>query len=125
MEQRAMGTEADTDLGTDDTAIVLKAATRAADWLRISDEELSRIIGTPDVQSSSPSSKVRRAALENALCFVRIFQSLSASVGGHADTAISWLDSPNTALQARPRELMQSDAGRRRLLDYLENRGSL
>lgn len=108
-------------------AVVTRAAIRAADQLKVSAETLAAIIGVSEVTISH----LRRgcSALEPgtepfdlAILFVQLFRSLDAAVGGDEEVAADWLVSPNTALNARPIEKLQTMAG---LVDVIAYLGTL
>ncbi len=111
-------------------AIVTKAAIRAADQLKISAETLAAIIGVNEVTIS----RIRRGGsafepgtkpFELAVLFVQLFSALDAIVGGDEEVVISWLVSPNTALDARPIEKLQTVAGLVGVIAYLDARRAL
>jgi len=62
---------------------------------------------------------------ELALHLVRLFRSLDAIVGGHQAVARAWLANENTALAARPLDLIQSIAGLMNVIAYLDARRAL
>lgn len=111
-------------------AVVTKAAIRAADKLNISAETLAAIIGVSEVTIS----RIRRGGsalepgtkpFELAVLFVQLFRSLDAIVGGDDEVAASWLESPNTTLDTRPIEKLQTVAGLVDIIAYLEARRAL
>lgn len=111
-------------------AVVAKAALRAAEHLGIADGLLARIIGL----SPPTVSRMRRGAyaleagqkpFELAVLFVRLYRSLDAIVGGEDRVAGAWIKNPNTALGARPIDLMQSVAGLVHVIDYLDSRRAI
>lgn len=111
-------------------AVVAEAAIRAADQLKISAETLAAIIGVSEVTIS----RIRRGGsalapgtkpFELAALFVQLFRSLDALVGGDEEVAASWLVSPNTTLDARPIEKLQTVAGLVDVIAYLDARRAL
>ena len=108
-------------------AAVTKEAIRAADRLKISAETLPAIIGVSEVTISrisrdgsalEPGTK----PFEQAVLLVQLFRSLGATVGGDDEVAANWLVSPNTTLDARPIEKVQTVAGLVDVIAYLDAR---
>ena len=62
---------------------------------------------------------------ELAILFVRLYRSLDAIVGGDDDVAGASLRNPNTALAARPVELIQTVPGLVNVLQYLDARRAI
>lgn len=110
-----------------DSVLVTQAAVRAASHLGISNKALARIIG---VSESTVSRMSRRhhalepdqKPFELALLFVRLYRSLDAIVGGDDRVASLWLANPNTALDGRPLDLIQTVAGLGNVIQYLDAR---
>jgi transcriptional regulator with XRE-family HTH domain len=110
-----------------DSAIVSKAAIRAAERLGVSQRDLGMIIGV----SESTVSRLKTGdfpldrdpkAFELSLLFIRLYRSLDAIVGGEAKAAASWLRSYNTALETRPIDAIQSITGLMNVIEYLDSR---
>jgi transcriptional regulator with XRE-family HTH domain len=110
-----------------DSAIVSKAAIRAAERLGVSQRDLAMIIGV----SESTVSRIKTGdfpldrdpkAFELSLLFIRLYRSLDAIVGGDAKAAASWLRSYNTALETRPIDAIQSITGLMNVIEYLDSR---
>jgi len=108
-------------------AIVTKATLRAAEKLNVENEALARVIGV----SASTVSCMRQGeyplapshkAFELAVLFVRLYRSLNAMVGGDDAVAAAWLANDNTALNAKPLELIQTVAGLGHVIQYLDAR---
>lgn len=113
-----------------DTAIVTKAAFRAAARLGLSNRVLSRVLGLSEASVSrmgsgtfalSPGDK----SFELALMFVRLFRSLDAIMGGDEAAARGWMQSENTALGGIPREMIQTLPGLLNVVGYLDARRAL
>ena len=108
-------------------AVLTKAALRAADRLGLSGRQLAEIIGVSEATVSrwkrgdsllEPGSK----PFELAALLVRTFRSLDAITGGDEAVARRWLAAPNTALAARPVELMTQVQGLVDVTTYLDAR---
>lgn len=111
-------------------AVITKATIRAADQLQITARTLAAIIGI----SEATASRMKRGSFglepgtkpfELAILFVRLFRSLDAIVGGDDQVAASWLTNPNTALDARPIEKLQTVSGLVDVIAYLDARRAL
>ena len=111
-------------------AVLSKAVARAAERLNVSRALLAKVLGV------SPSTITRlyagdyqleqhRKEWEFALLFVRLFRSLDAIVGGDDAVAASWIANPNTALNARPIEKLQTVSGLVDVIAYLDARRAL
>lgn len=114
-------------LNDSDVAIAMKAAARAAECLQVSDQVLGLILGLPDaivpqMKDGIAPVDLTRHAVEPALLFVRIYHLLNTIVGGNEAAAASWLNSYNTALNARPVDAAQSVLGLGQIVEYLEAR---
>ncbi|MGV3650459.1 MAG: MbcA/ParS/Xre antitoxin family protein [Devosia sp.] len=110
--------------------VLTKAVIRAADRLGVTAGTLATIIGVSEASVSrmkrgsfalEPGSK----PFELGVLFIRLFRSLDAIVGGEEAVAARWLVSPNTALDARPIEKMQSVSGLVDVIAYLDARRAL
>lgn len=123
------------DLGTTptpawDSALVTKAAIRAADKLRISNKVLAGVIGVSEATVSR--MKNGKHALEAggkpfqlAVLLLRLYRSLDALIGGDDVAASAWLSNTNTALGAAPIELIQSVSGLMNVIQYLDARRAI
>jgi hypothetical protein len=106
-------------------AVLTKAVVRAADLLGLRQRELASVLGVSDATASRLYggkyllSSDRAKEWELALLFVRLFRSLDA-LWGHGEAARAWLDGPNLALGASPRELLGRVEGLVRVVDYLD-----
>ena len=105
--------------------ILSKALLRAADLWQISDNDISRIVGT----SPSTLSRIRNHKSfikpeskegEMALLFIRAFRSLGAFLGDRMDIQVKWLNAYNKALNAIPAQRMQSSEGLVHVVQYLD-----
>jgi uncharacterized protein (DUF2384 family) len=111
-----------------ESAIVAKAALRAADRLDVTTKLLAKIIGV----SEATISRMRRGEhpLENkpfelAVMFVRLYRSLDAVIGGDDAVAKTWLRNKNSALKEAPIDLVQSVWGLTEVIQYLDARRAL
>ena len=105
--------------------VITKATVNAADLLNIKGADLANILGL----SASSVSRMRqgeyqldpaRKEWQIAVLFVRLFRSLDSIVAGREKDAIAWLNSENTALLARPMDMLKDVAGLVHVLDYLD-----
>jgi Protein of unknown function (DUF2384) len=110
-----------------DSALVTKAAIRAADKLRVNNKALAGVIGVSEATVSR--MKNGKHALEAgskpfqlAVLLVRLYRSLDALVGGDDVAARAWLSNTNTVLGAAPIELIQSVSGLMNVIQYLDAR---
>jgi uncharacterized protein (DUF2384 family) len=110
--------------------VITKAVLRAADQLRLTARILATIIGV----SEATVSRMKRGEFalqpgtkpfELAILLVRLFRSLDAIVGGEEAVARAWLDNPNTVLDARPIEKLQTVSGLVDVIAYLDARRAL
>jgi len=111
-------------------AVVTKAVVRAADRLHLTARTLATVIGVSEATVSR--MKRREFGLEPgtkpfelAVLFIRLFRSLDAIVGGDDEAAASWLVNPNTSLDARPIEKLQTVSGLVDVIAYLDARRAL
>lgn len=105
--------------------VINKATLNAADYLRLSNAELAKIIGVSEATVSrarnsgamlSNNQKVR----EVALLFVRLYRSLDAFIGGEDDVSAKWLRAPNKAFGKPPAEMIVTLPGLIAVIDYLD-----
>ena len=87
-----------------ESAIVAKAALRAADRLDVTNKLLAKIL---------------------AVMFVRLYRSLDAVIGGDDAVAKAWLRNKNSALKEAPIDLVQSVWGLTEVIQYLDARRAL
>jgi hypothetical protein len=108
-----------------DGALLAKAFLRAGNILRLTQKELSGVLGVSEPtlsrlvhkgHSISPQDKDG----EIALLFLRIFRSLDALFGGHEVDMQKWFDSPNHYLKGIPRNLIKSLQGLFDVASYLD-----
>ena len=111
----------------EESAVVTRAALRAADRLGIKNNALAKIIGL----SEPTISRMRKGEFrlepgqkpfELAILFVRFYRSLDAIVGGSDAVAADWMRNKNSVLGASPLELIQTVAGLANAIEYLDSR---
>jgi len=111
----------------DETAVVTRAALRAADQLGLRNNIVARVIGVSEPTLSRMRSGDYRLSREQkpfelAVLFVRLYRSLDAIVDGDSHVAQSWMRNENTALNGRPLDLIQTVAGLTHVIQYLDAR---
>ncbi len=113
-----------------DSAVVGKAAVRAAERLGLNGRRLGAILGLSEASISrlkrqdlalQPTDK----AFELALLFIRLFRSLDAVTGGDEATARAWMSNHNTALDGVPADKILTISGLIDALAYLDARRAL
>jgi transcriptional regulator with XRE-family HTH domain len=109
----------------DAAATLSKAVARTLNLLQLKQATLARILGVSPATASRlcagayQLSPTRAKEWELALLLVRLFRSLDAILG-HGDSAQQWLSGHNTALNARPVELIETAEGLVRVVHYLD-----
>lgn len=110
----------------DPVRVLTQAVTSAAELMGLNKATLAKILGI------SPASAGRMVAgqyqlnqnskeWDMALLLVRLFRSLDAIMAGDEHALRSWLKSRNTALNAKPIELMTDAAGLVHTVDYVDS----
>ena len=118
---RAVAAELEPEAGP----TVTKAMVRAAGLLGINQTEVAGILGVSRATASRlfagayQLSPTRKKEWELSLLFIRLYRSLDAIIG-HGQAARTWLEGPNTALGARPLDLLTSAEGLVRTVHYLD-----
>lgn len=112
---------------TDRGAVLTKATVRAAARLGMSGQLLASALGVSAAQVSRFHSNEavladRSKPFELAALLVRVFRSLDAITGGDETAARAWFRSPNSALGARPMDLIASVQGLVDVASYLDAR---
>ena len=74
--------------------------------------------GLAELQGDTPSGQL-------ALTLIKIYQSLTANVGGDEQACKQWVCSHNTGLAGTPALLMQSEGGLNAVLAYLQSMEAL
>lgn len=122
-----MLTVAQPNSSPDRSAILTKAVIRTAERLNLSGRLLADVLGISEAQVSRLRKGEATLAdpgkpFELAVLLVRAFRSLDAITGGDEQVARAWLTSPNTALNARPAELIATVQGLVDVVAYLDAR---
>ena len=106
--------------------VLTHSALRTGSLLGLSHAELARALGldqstvsamadgSAELQSDFPSGQL-------ALTLIKIYQSLTANVGGDEQACKQWVCSHNTGLAGTPALLMQSEEGINAVLAYLQS----
>lgn len=107
--------------------VITKAVLKAASNLGIKNKELGRILGLSEatisrLRSSQKLIEPSEKAFELAALFARMYRSLDSITGGDDNVSSQWLRNPNTALQARPLDSIQSVQGLVGVIQYLDSR---
>ena len=110
---------------SDPGAVLTQALLRAAGLLGLPSAALARVLGVSEASVSRLVSGVRTiepASKEGelALLLVRVYRSLDTLVGNDAAQCKAWLESPNRALNGRPRELLERADELVAVLAYLD-----
>ena len=113
-----------------DSALVTKAAIRAADKLGINSKVLAVVIGVSEatvsrMKSGKHALEADGKPFELAVLLVRLYRSLDSLIGGDDIAARAWLSNTNTVLGAAPIELIQSVSGLMNVIQYLDARRAL
>lgn len=107
--------------------VLTTAVIRAAERLRLPGRVLAATIGVSEPTVSrmrsggfqlTPGSK----PFELGVLLARLYRSLDTLVGGEDALAAQWLATSNTALQAKPMDLIQSINGLMDVIAYLDAR---
>jgi transcriptional regulator with XRE-family HTH domain len=120
-----MGAVQQIEVAPDPASTLTKAVVRAAGLLGLTQAALAEVLGMSGatasrlVGGSYRLQPARKREWEFALLFVRLFRSLDAIVGNEHDAGL-WLRHDNTALGARPLDLIRSAEGLVRVLHYLD-----
>ena len=111
-------------------AVLTKATLRSAGLLGVSNSVLARAVGLSEASISRMSSgskafEVGSKPAELAALVIRVYRSLDALVGNSEEHRRLWMTSFNTALNATPREAIQSAEGLVRVVTYLDGARAL
>ena len=106
--------------------VLTHSALRAGALLGLSHAKLARALGLDqstvsamehglaELQGDTPSGQL-------ALTLIKIYQSLTANVGGDEQACKQWVCSHNTGFVGTPALLMQSEGGLNTVLAYLQS----
>jgi transcriptional regulator with XRE-family HTH domain len=105
--------------------VLTGAVLRACALLEISQTSLAQILGlSPSTISRMANGTYtlddQKKEWELGALFVRLFRSLDAVIGSNDAAARGWLNGENSALAARPIELIRSTEGLVRVVQYLD-----
>lgn len=111
-------------------AVLTKATLRSAGLLGLSNSVLARAVGLSEASISRMSSgakefEVGSKPAELAALVIRVYRSLDALVGNSDEHRRLWMTSYNRALNATPREAIQSAEGLVRVVTYLDGARAL
>lgn len=107
------------------SAVLTKATLRAAELLGLNSSELAVVLGVSEPTVSRLKANSRPINPESkegelALMLVRLFRSLDPLTGGDSGKRKQWMDSYNSALLGRPKQLIRKVDGLVRTLAYLD-----
>jgi hypothetical protein len=106
-------------------AVLTKAALRSAGLLGLNNAALARAVGLSEATVSRMSSGAKAFDIgskpaELAALLIRVYRSLDALVGNSEEHRHLWMGSYNRAINAVPREAVQSAEGLVRVVTYLD-----
>jgi len=110
----------------DATQVVNKATLKAAQYLQLTQKELSQIVGVSTPQISRLFNNGAQCINQNtkewecALLFLRLIRSLEAIIGEDPHQAREWLYSYNQHLAEKPIEMIKSIPGLNEVVLYLD-----
>ena len=114
----------------DDEIALSKAVLRACDQLGISERAMASVLGIPEpnvsrMRDGSLMLSRHGKAFEQGRVLLRIYDTLNMITHGDEEAARAWLLAKNTALGARPIELIKTAHGLVDVEGYLRIRSSL
>lgn len=112
------------------SAVLTKATLRSAGLLGLSNAVLARAVGLSEASISRMSSgakafEVGSKPAELAALVIRVYRSLDALVGNSEEHRRLWMTSHNRALNATPKDAIQSAEGLVRVVTYLDGARAL
>ena len=112
------------------SAVLTKATLRSAGLLGLSNSVLARAVGLSEASISRMSSGAKALEAgskpaELAALVIRVYRSLDALVGNSDEHRRLWMTSFNRALNATPKEAIQSAEGLVRVVTYLDGARAL
>jgi hypothetical protein len=107
------------------SAVLTKATLRSAALLGLSNSVLARAVGLSEASISRMSSgaktfEVGSKPAELAALVIRVYRSLDALVGNSEEHRRLWMASFNRALNATPKDAIQTAEGLVRVVTYLD-----
>jgi hypothetical protein len=110
--------------------VLTKATLRSAGLLGLSNSVLARAVGLSEASISRMSSgakafEVGSKPAELAALVIRVYRSLDALVGNSEEHRRLWMSSFNRALNATPKDAIQSAEGLVRVVTYLDGARAL
>lgn len=110
--------------------VLTKAVLKTAERLKLKAATVSAVIGVSEatvsrMKNGAYTLEAGTKPFELAVLLVRLYRSLDAIVGGDDRVARTWLENPNTALDARPIEKIGTVAGLVDVIAYLDARRAL
>ncbi|MCY7318431.1 MAG: MbcA/ParS/Xre antitoxin family protein [Ramlibacter sp.] len=107
------------------SSVLTQATLRSAGLLGLSSSVLARAVGLSEASISRMTSgakvfEIGSKAAELAALVIRVYRSLDALVGNSEEHRRLWMTSYNRALNAIPREAVQSAEGLVRVVTYLD-----
>jgi len=112
------------------SAVLTKATLRSAGLLGLNNAALARTVGLSEASISRMGSGAKgfepgSKPAELAALVVRVYRSLDALVGNSEEHRRLWMGSYNQALNATPKEAIQSAEGLVRVVTYLDGARAL
>ena len=112
------------------SAVLTQATLRSAGLLGLSNSVLARAVGLSGASisrmaSGAKSFEVGSKPAELAALVIRVYRSLDALVGNSEEHRRLWMTSYNRALNATPKEAIQSAEGLVRVVTYLDGARAL
>lgn len=112
------------------SAVLTQATLRSAGLLGLSNSVLARAVGLSEASISRMTSgakafEVGSKPAELAALVIRVYRSLDALVGNSEEHRRLWMTSYNRALNATPKEAIQSAEGLVRVVTYLDGARAL
>jgi hypothetical protein len=107
------------------SAVLTKATLRSAGLLGLSNAVLARAVGLSEASISRMSSGAKAfepgsKPAELAALVIRVYRSLDALVGNSEEHRRLWMSSFNRALNATPKDAIQTAEGLVRVVTYLD-----
>ena len=128
--RRATSSTPAADTATSASGVLTKATLRSAVLLGLSNTVLARAVGLSEASISRMSGGAKAFEIgskpaELAALVIRVYRSLDALVGNSEEHRRLWMGSYNRALNATPRDAIQSAEGLVRVVTYLDGARAL